>query len=133
MDTTPDTTRATDRSADVPTNGGAEGIRTPDLLIAIGHSALPTAPQTVRRTNGGAEGIRTPDLLIANETRYQLRHSPKQRKSYHRASRSPNRVSDSTTGSGASGLGVGDGCGESLGGRLRLGFAGLSGQGAVGC
>ena len=24
----------------------------------------------------GAEGIRTPDLLIANETRYQLRHSP---------------------------------------------------------
>ena len=26
---------------------------------------------------GGARGIRTPDLLIANETRYQLRHSPK--------------------------------------------------------
>ena len=26
---------------------------------------------------GGAEGNRTPDLLIANETRYQLRHSPK--------------------------------------------------------
>ncbi|VXB23551.1 hypothetical protein CURTO8I2_170026 [Curtobacterium sp. 8I-2] len=26
---------------------------------------------------GGAKGIRTPDLLIANETRYQLRHSPK--------------------------------------------------------
>src|SRR5664279_2284620 len=25
---------------------------------------------------GGAEGNRTPDLLIANETRYQLRHSP---------------------------------------------------------
>ena len=24
----------------------------------------------------GAEGIRTPGLLIANETRYQLRHSP---------------------------------------------------------
>src|SRR5690625_1427186 len=24
----------------------------------------------------GAEGIRTPDLLVANETRYQLRHSP---------------------------------------------------------
>lgn len=23
-----------------------------------------------------AKGIRTPDLLIANETRYQLRHSP---------------------------------------------------------
>ena len=29
------------------------------------------------RPSGGAEGIRTPDLLIANETRYQLRHSPK--------------------------------------------------------
>ena len=29
------------------------------------------------RIFGGAEGIRTPDLLIANETRYQLRHSPK--------------------------------------------------------
>ena len=28
---------------------------------------------------GGAEGIRTPDLLIANETRYQLRHSPADR------------------------------------------------------
>ena len=26
---------------------------------------------------GGARGIRTPDLLIANETRYQLRHSPR--------------------------------------------------------
>ena len=28
---------------------------------------------------GGARGIRTPDLLIANETRYQLRHSPRSR------------------------------------------------------
>ena len=27
----------------------------------------------------GGEGIRTPDLLIANETRYQLRHSPEMR------------------------------------------------------
>jgi hypothetical protein len=25
---------------------------------------------------GGATGIRTPDLLDANESRYQLRHSP---------------------------------------------------------
>ena len=25
---------------------------------------------------GGAEGNRTPDLLDANESRYQLRHSP---------------------------------------------------------
>src|SRR5690606_6675001 len=31
--------------------------------------------------SGGAEGIRTPDLLIANETRYQLRHSPVNRRS----------------------------------------------------
>ena len=30
-----------------------------------------------RHNNRGARGIRTPDLLIANETRYQLRHSPK--------------------------------------------------------
>ena len=28
-------------------------------------------------SGGGAAGIRTPGLLIANETRYQLRHSPK--------------------------------------------------------
>ena len=28
---------------------------------------------------GGAKGIRTPDLLVANETRYQLRHSPADR------------------------------------------------------
>ena len=31
------------------------------------------------RCCGGARGIRTPDLLIANETRYQLRHSPRSR------------------------------------------------------
>ena len=30
-----------------------------------------------RVSESGAEGIRTPDLLIANETRYQLRHSPR--------------------------------------------------------
>ena len=29
--------------------------------------------------SGGAKGIRTPDLLDANETRYQLRHSPRYR------------------------------------------------------
>ncbi len=33
-------------------------------------------PQVRLSVRGGAEGIRTPDLLIANETRYQLRHSP---------------------------------------------------------
>lgn len=32
-------------------------------------------PQLLGRLSG-AEGIRTPGLLIANETRYQLRHSP---------------------------------------------------------
>jgi hypothetical protein len=31
-------------------------------------------PELLKR--GGAKGIRTPDLLDANETRYQLRHSP---------------------------------------------------------
>ena len=36
-----------------------------------------------RHNNRGARGIRTPDLLIANETRYQLRHSPKAQVSYH--------------------------------------------------
>jgi hypothetical protein len=47
---------------------------------------------------GGAEGIRTPDLLIANETRYQLRHSPKtpanrrEQKRYHPDERDPNPV-----------------------------------------
>jgi hypothetical protein len=29
---------------------------------------------------GGAKGTRTPDLLVANETRYQLRHSPADRR-----------------------------------------------------
>lgn len=38
-------------------------------------SGCPGWPQT--GGSGGAEGIRTPDLLIANETRYQLRHSPR--------------------------------------------------------
>ncbi len=36
----------------------------------------PHATRLSTRISGGAEGIRTPDLLIANETRYQLRHSP---------------------------------------------------------
>ena len=30
-------------------------------------------------SHGGAKGTRTPDLLVANETRYQLRHSPADR------------------------------------------------------
>jgi hypothetical protein len=39
------------------------------LLVALLVSSVVKVP-------GGAAGIRTPDLLIANETRYQLRHSP---------------------------------------------------------
>ena len=36
-----------------------------------------TSRRGLEGPGGGARGIRTPDLLIANETRYQLRHSPK--------------------------------------------------------
>ena len=39
----------------------------PTSRVGAGQTGFPS---------GGAEGIRTPDLLIANETRYQLRHSP---------------------------------------------------------
>jgi hypothetical protein len=39
-------------------------------LTDVGSSALNCV------NSGGAKGIRTPDLLDANETRYQLRHSP---------------------------------------------------------
>ena len=48
---------------------------------------------------GGAEGIRTPDLLIANETRYQLRHSPKRWETLAPGS----RVARNRVGSGADG------------------------------
>ena len=41
-------------------------------MVRMRTRALP-----IRGTRGGAKGIRTPDLLDANETRYQLRHSPK--------------------------------------------------------
>jgi hypothetical protein len=44
------------------------GFRRTDFGVSAGQN---------RYRLGGAEGIRTPDLLIANETRYQLRHSPK--------------------------------------------------------
>src|SRR5690348_7773939 len=56
---------------------------------------------------GGAEGIRTPDLLVANETRYQLRHSPaahgrtrSEQKTYHPAQVTPE------SGAGARAAGV---------------------------
>ena len=44
-----------------------------------------------RRLTWWSWGIRTPDLLIANETRYQLRHSPM---------RPIEREEEVTTGSG---------------------------------
>jgi hypothetical protein len=37
------------------------------------------APSQAMNTESGAKGTRTPDLLVANETRYQLRHSPADR------------------------------------------------------
>lgn len=42
-----------------------------EMAVTNGHSFC-----NETATSGGAEGIRTPGLLIANETRYQLRHSP---------------------------------------------------------
>ena len=48
----------------------------PLLATARGRATLAVARSPDQRVCGGAEGIRTPDLLIANETRYQLRHSP---------------------------------------------------------
>ena len=59
--------------------------------------------------NSGAKGTRTPDLLVANETRYQLRHSPADRvgrsasRLYHRQAEADFGVSSS-----AAGLGAGD-------------------------
>ena len=65
---------------------GAEG--TPSSLVPRSSSSNPPIHiQNVKKdrtksvsgpsSRCGAEGIRTPGLLIANETRYQLRHSPK--------------------------------------------------------
>ena len=61
---------------------GPDGARNTRGATATG--AAPTRPGIQNPTPamrmsacGGARGIRTPDLLIANETRYQLRHSPK--------------------------------------------------------
>ena len=68
-------------------SGGAEGSRRRSCL-----APPPESPHTHPENDEGpdenvsgpssfcgAEGIRTPDLLIANETRYQLRHSPSMR------------------------------------------------------
>ena len=55
-------------------SGGGVGMTKeeprPTSRVCAGQTEFPS---------GGAEGIRTPDLLIANETRYQLRHSPEMR------------------------------------------------------
>ena len=48
---------------------GTRSIPGPHIRKTDTHYRMPVC--------GGARGIRTPDLLIANETRYQLRHSPK--------------------------------------------------------
>ena len=46
------------------------------MRLALGPNV---APSQARSTESGAKGTRTPDLLVANETRYQLRHSPADR------------------------------------------------------
>ena len=53
------------------TIGGGQGV----FVAFVARTA--TNATIDNSKNGGAEGIRTPDLLVANETRYQLRHSPK--------------------------------------------------------
>jgi hypothetical protein len=59
---------------------GASGVRSSERPVND-KTETPPARQRLCWSDGfrfgGAEGIRTPDLLIANETRYQLRHSPK--------------------------------------------------------
>ena len=61
-----------------PSLAGGRALRRPE------HQRGNKAPRHTKNRHpdrmsacGGARGIRTPDLLIANETRYQLRHSPK--------------------------------------------------------
>jgi hypothetical protein len=62
--------------------GGAEGIRTPDLLNAIQtrsqlrHSPTYSGLFALERFAGGAEGIRTPDLYSAIVALSQLSYSP---------------------------------------------------------
>ena len=50
-----------------------DGIGATPTGFASNHENKPSQGHT---HNGGAKGTRTPDLLVANETRYQLRHSP---------------------------------------------------------
>ena len=72
---------------------------------------------------GGAEGIRTPDLLIANETRYQLRHSPVGGGlTRHRVGKDITWLAAGRIGSGTDGstLLVREGCLAGLGGTRLL-------------
>ena len=62
-------------------DGGAEGIRTPDLLNAIqALSQLSYSPKlnwsVIGKVPGGAEGIRTPGLISAIDALSQLSYSP---------------------------------------------------------
>ena len=68
----------------MPSLAGGRAIRRPKHQRHRNNRHRTNAPRHTKnrhpdRTSacGGARGIRTPDLLIANETRYQLRHSPK--------------------------------------------------------
>jgi hypothetical protein len=78
--------------------------------------AAPLSVTACQRPFGrrGAKGTRTPDLLVANETRYQLRHSPAEtgRADQHR---------DFTTSGGGGLLRF---CQLLAGRRNRLGFGG---------
>ena len=57
-----------------------------DHPTVINSPTMSAMPKLLRYPgHGGAEGIRTPDLLIANETRYQLRHSPLRQQEYQRS------------------------------------------------
>jgi hypothetical protein len=67
-----------DRLHDPGGAGGCATTRKP-VMTAIGLAKCGAFTQVSGVSSGGAEGIRTPDLLIANETRYQLRHSPGRR------------------------------------------------------
>ena len=61
---------------------GYTGVHEPRSGTNDNDETPPAQPVQAGRTgfpSGGAEGIRTPGLLIANETRYQLRHSPAMR------------------------------------------------------
>ena len=64
---------------DLDERSGPSGRGDPNYCgrTADGASSLAGCSTALTCSNsGGAKGNRTPDLLDANETRYQLRHSP---------------------------------------------------------